>query len=87
MLTATTLAAFTAALLPVLTTANSHYGQGQNPTAWESLPGAINTPWGACADTNWPVGLVGKPLVPQKPDAELMEMLSEISVERECTCL
>ncbi|KAK5132783.1 hypothetical protein LTR08_008668 [Meristemomyces frigidus] len=82
MLTSTTLAALTAAVLPALITAQASYGNAKNATAWESLPGAVNTPWGSCADASWPVSTVGKPLVPQKPDAELMEMLSEVSAER-----
>ena len=81
MLISTTFVALTAA---VLTGAQASYGKSKNSSsiAWESFPGSLNTPWGSCADTNWPVSTVGKPLVPQKPDAELIEMLAEISPER-----
>ena len=84
MLNPTTFVALTAALLPALTGAQASYGKGKNASsiAWEKLPGSLNSPWGSCADANWPVSTVGKPLVPQKPDAELIEMLSEISPER-----
>ncbi|KAK6394923.1 hypothetical protein LTR65_001111 [Meristemomyces frigidus] len=67
-----------AALLPVLNAQASY----TNSTSWTSLPGSLNVPWGSCADANWPQSTVGKALVPQKPDAELQEMLSEISIDR-----
>lgn len=67
-----------AGLLPVLN-AQVSYG---NSTSWTTFPGSLNVPWGACTESSWPQSNVGKPLVPQKPDAELQQMLSEISYDR-----
>lgn len=67
-----------AALLPTLNAQASY----SNSTSWTSLPGSLNVPWGSCANANWPQSTVGQALVPQKPDAELQEMLNEISIDR-----
>ena len=70
------------ALLPLL---NAQASYGSNP-AWTSLPGSLYgaaEPWGTCGDASWPQSSVGRPLVPQAPDAELREMLAEIDVESE----
>ncbi|EMC93142.1 hypothetical protein BAUCODRAFT_133134 [Baudoinia panamericana UAMH 10762] len=49
---------------------------------WYSLPGSIYAPSFNWANANWPVQSVGGPLVPQRPDQELINMLNEISIPR-----
>ena len=62
-------------LLPVVAIAS-----GQSFT---SLPGALfgsNETWGYSPDSIWPLSDVGTPLEPQKPDAEVQDLISQISV-------
>ncbi|KAF2768903.1 peptidase M28 [Teratosphaeria nubilosa] len=69
-----------AALLPFL---GANAKSGNYSTTWEGLPGALNAEWALCPSASWPpTNYIGKPLVSQAPDAELQEMLSEVSVER-----
>jgi hypothetical protein len=71
-----------AALLP-LTYAGRPYGGGS--LSWQNLPGSIYSPpqpWAYAPDASWPPTDVGSPIIPQKPDAELEEMLAEVSPAR-----
>ena len=53
--------------------------------SWTGLPGSLYAPsekWAACHDSSWPQSIVGQPLIPQVPDAELEELLAEIDPDR-----
>jgi len=66
-------------LLAVLPAAASH---GQS---FETIPGSLFPPtqaFGGNLLAQWPQFTIGSALEPQKPDAELQEMLAEVDTER-----
>lgn len=73
------------AVLPVLQ-AQRHPGFGSTyDVSWMGLPGSIyehGEPWGSTVEASWPPSDVGSPIEPQKPDPELIAMLSQIDEKR-----
>ncbi|KAM3417293.1 Peptide hydrolase [Cercospora zeina] len=76
------------ATLPLLLNAQELWGrQDTNGPSWMGLPGSIyqaSGVWGDTKDASWPPSSseMGSRIQPQKPDAELQEMLAEVDEAR-----
>lgn len=72
-----------AALLPLALSQSSY---SNSSISWQTLPGSIYNPsaepWAYTPDASWPPTTTGSPIQPQAPDAELVQMLSEVDPDR-----
>lgn len=53
------------------------------PSYWEKLQGSNYLPSFDWYNANWPPQSVGAPLVPQKPDQELIDLVESVDINRE----